>query len=78
VAFRCGRLRPALAWLEGPPGPSLDAGEKAVVAERPADALRDAQAAGAIKMLEGSYTISDAVPGHKPALIHRAIHKGGH
>jgi thymidine phosphorylase len=38
----------------------------------------DAQAAGAIKMLEGSYTISDAVPGHKPALIHRAIHKGGH
>jgi hypothetical protein len=29
-------------------------------------------------MLEGSYTISDAVPGHKPALIHRAIHKGGH
>jgi len=38
----------------------------------------DAQAAGAIKLLEGSYTISDAVPGHKPALIHRAIHKGGH
>jgi pyrimidine-nucleoside phosphorylase len=38
----------------------------------------DAQAAEAIKMLEGSYTISDAVPGHKPALIHRAIHKGGH
>jgi thymidine phosphorylase len=37
----------------------------------------DAQAAGAIKMLERSYTISDAVPGHKPALIHRAIHRGG-
>jgi pyrimidine-nucleoside phosphorylase len=38
----------------------------------------DAQAAGAIKLLERSYTIADSLPGHKPALIHRAIHKGGH
>jgi len=38
----------------------------------------DAQAARAKKLLEESYTIGDAAPGHKPALIHRAIHKGGH
>ena len=38
----------------------------------------DAQAAGAKKLLEQCYTISDAAEGHKPALIHRAIHKGGH
>jgi pyrimidine-nucleoside phosphorylase len=38
----------------------------------------DAQAAGAKKLLEASYTITDAAVGHKPALIHRAIHKGGH
>ena len=38
----------------------------------------DAQAAGARKLLEESYTIADVLPGHKPALIHRAIHKGGH
>jgi thymidine phosphorylase len=38
----------------------------------------DAQAARAVKLLEESYTIADAPPGHKPALIHRAIHKGGH
>ena len=35
----------------------------------------DAQAAGAIRLLENSYAIADALPGHKPALIHRAIHK---
>src|SRR5664279_4920628 len=35
----------------------------------------DAQAAGAKKLLEQCYTISDAAEGHKPALIHRAIHK---
>jgi len=38
----------------------------------------DAQAAGARKLLEDSYTISGTPPGHKPALIHRAIHKGAH
>jgi thymidine phosphorylase len=38
----------------------------------------DAQAARAVKLLEESYTIADAPPAHKPALIHRAIHKGGH
>jgi thymidine phosphorylase len=38
----------------------------------------DAQAAAAKKLLEESYTITDASVGHKPALIHRAIHKGGH
>jgi pyrimidine-nucleoside phosphorylase len=38
----------------------------------------DAQAAAAKKLLEESYTITDATVGHKPALIHRAIHKGGH
>jgi thymidine phosphorylase len=38
----------------------------------------DAQAARAKKLLEESYTIADAAVGHKPALIHRAIHKGGH
>ena len=38
----------------------------------------DGQAAGAKKLLEQCYTISDAAEGHKPALIHRAIHKGGH
>lgn len=43
----------------------------------------DAQAAGAKKLLQESYTIADAAVGHKPALIHRAIHhpsekSGGH
>jgi pyrimidine-nucleoside phosphorylase/thymidine phosphorylase len=38
----------------------------------------DVQAAPAIQLLQQSYTISDAAPAHKPALIHRAIHKGGH
>src|SRR6185437_2479906 len=32
-------FRPALAWLEGAFGQSLDATEKAVVAKRPADAF---------------------------------------
>jgi hypothetical protein len=36
-------LRPTLAWFENAPGPSLDAGEKTIVAERPADALGGAQ-----------------------------------
>jgi thymidine phosphorylase len=38
----------------------------------------DAQAERAKKILEESYTIGDTAPGHKPALIRRAIHKGGH
>ena len=38
----------------------------------------DAQAAGAKKLLESSYSIADVAVGHRPALIHRAIHKGGH
>jgi thymidine phosphorylase len=38
----------------------------------------DAQAAVARKLLEDSYTIADTPPGHKQALIHRAIHKGAH
>jgi pyrimidine-nucleoside phosphorylase len=37
----------------------------------------EAQAARAIKLLQESYTIGDAPPAHKPALIHRAIHNGG-
>jgi pyrimidine-nucleoside phosphorylase len=36
----------------------------------------DAQAVRAIQLLEESYTISDAPPAHRAALIHRAIHKG--
>jgi thymidine phosphorylase len=38
----------------------------------------DEQGARARKLLEEAYTITDAAVGHKPALIHRAIHKGGH
>ena len=37
----------------------------------------DAQAAPARKLLQECFTIADAMVGHKPALIHRAIHKGG-
>jgi len=43
----------------------------------------DAQGARAVELLKGSYTIADAAPAHRPALIHRAIHHpskntGGH
>jgi len=38
----------------------------------------EAQVAGARKLLEDSYMIADTPPGHKPALIRRAIHKGAH
>jgi len=43
----------------------------------------DAQAARAIELLKASYTIADAAPAHRPAMIHRAIHhpaeqSGGH
>jgi pyrimidine-nucleoside phosphorylase/thymidine phosphorylase len=38
----------------------------------------DEQAARAKALLESSYIIADATVAHKPALIHRAIHKGGH
>src|ERR1700733_5637143 len=44
TTFRSGRLRAAFARTERAPGPSLDASEKAIVSERPADALRGAQA----------------------------------
>jgi pyrimidine-nucleoside phosphorylase len=37
----------------------------------------DAQAARAVDLLEASYMITDAPPTHRPALIHRAIHKEG-
>jgi hypothetical protein len=42
--FPFGRLRATLARFEGTPGQSLEANEKAIVSERPANALRDAQA----------------------------------
>ena len=43
----------------------------------------DAQASRAIELLKASYTIADAAPSHRPALIHRAIQhrlekSGGH
>jgi pyrimidine-nucleoside phosphorylase len=38
----------------------------------------DAQAERAKKLLEESYEISEAPPGHRPSLIHRVIHKGAH
>src|SRR5258708_32065972 len=47
--FIYSTLRPALGWLEAAPGQSLDAGDEAVVAERPADALGGAQASELIQ-----------------------------
>jgi hypothetical protein len=44
------RLRPALARSQRPRGPPLDAGEKAIVAERPADALGSAQAVEQVRV----------------------------
>jgi hypothetical protein len=41
--LRSGRLRPAFARLEGTFGQSLEPVQKAIVSERPADALRGAQ-----------------------------------
>src|SRR5260370_3911137 len=50
AAFRCGWFRPALAWFEKTPGPSLDAGEKAIVSERPANALCGAQGSKQVRL----------------------------
>ena len=43
AVFRSGWFRPTLACFKNPPGPFLDADKKAIVSERPADALRGAQ-----------------------------------
>src|SRR3954468_14446398 len=44
------RLRPALAGLEFAPGSTLEASEKAIVAERPANALGGAQPVEQIRL----------------------------
>ena len=50
TVFRYGWLRPAFAWFENAPGSALEAGEKAVVSERPTDALRGAQGSEQISL----------------------------
>jgi hypothetical protein len=60
TAFWSQRLRPTLAWLENTPCPSLDAGEKAIIAERPADTLGGAQAIEHIRLRLDGKQIGEA------------------
>jgi RHS repeat-associated protein len=48
--FRFGRLRPALSRFEGAPGQPFDPCEKAIVSERPTDALGGAQASEKVRL----------------------------
>ncbi len=50
MAFRCRRLRSALAWFEGTPGQSLDGSEKAIISEQPAKPFGGAQAAQQVRL----------------------------
>ncbi len=60
TAFRSLRLRPTLARLQDAPGSSLDAGEKAIIAERPADALGGAQAIEQVRLRLAGKQIGEA------------------
>ena len=60
--LRSGRLRPAFARLEGTFGQSLEPVQKAIVSERPADALRGAQPGEQIGFDLAGQEVGETVP----------------
>jgi hypothetical protein len=60
TGLRVGRLRPALARLEGAPGQSLKPGEKVIVPERSANALGRTQAGEQFRLRLAGKQIGEA------------------